>query len=65
MFEKNDIGKVDDIEWIYYYRNFICYSDDLGIDINVFNFLCLDLFRVIYIDVKVKGNILILFILLV
>lgn len=61
----NHIETADDIERIRHYRNFICHSDDSGIDTNVFNFSCLDLSRVIYTDVKVKGNILILFTLLV
>lgn len=44
---ENDIDRADDIERIRHYRNFICHSDDSGIDTNVFNFSCLDLSRVI------------------
>lgn len=58
---ENHIEIADDIERIRHYRNLFYHSDDSGIDTNLFNFSCLDLFRVIYTDVKVKGNILPLF----
>lgn len=49
----NHIETADDIERIRHYRNMICHSDASGIDINLFNFSCLDLFRVRYTEVKV------------
>lgn len=58
---ENHIETADDIERIHHYRNLFYNSNDSGIDTNVFNFSCLDLSRVIYTDVKVKGNILPLF----
>lgn len=54
---ENDIGRADDIERIRHYSNCICHSDASGMDVRTFNVSCLDLFRVICIDVKVKCNI--------
>lgn len=56
----NHIETADDIERIRHYKNLVCHFDS-GIDTYVFNSSCLDLFRVIYTEVKVKGNILTLF----
>lgn len=50
---ENDIDPADDIERIRFYRNSICHSDASGMDINTFNFSCLDLFMVICIEFKV------------
>lgn len=50
---ENDTQPADDIERIRRYRNIICHSDASGMDINTFNFSCLDLFRVIFIEFKV------------
>lgn len=57
----NHIEPADDIERIRQYRNLVCHCNDKGIDTNVFNFSCLDLSKVIYTDVKIKGNMLTLF----
>lgn len=45
--KENHLDPADDIKRIRHYRNFICHSDDSGIDTDVFNFSCLDLSRVI------------------
>lgn len=39
---------MDDIERIYYYRNFICYLDVLNMKIFIFNEFVLDLLGVMY-----------------
>lgn len=46
---KNVISVVDDVEWIYCYRNKISYLDVLEMEMVVFNNLVLDLIGVIYI----------------
>lgn len=50
---EEDEDRADDIERIRRYRNIICHSDALGMDIKTFNFSCLDLFRVIRVHVCV------------
>lgn len=45
--KENHVDTADDIERIRHYRNLFYHSDDSGIDTNVFNFSCLDLFRAI------------------
>lgn len=51
---ENDIERADDIERIRCYRNSICHSDASEMDINTFNFSCLDLFRVIPVCIEFK-----------
>lgn len=57
FFGDNNIGLVDDIEWIYYYRNFVCYLDVLGIEIVDFNKLVLDFVGVICCEIIMIWNI--------
>lgn len=46
-FDKNDIGFVDDLERIRYYRNCFCYKILFEIEINEFNKVVLDIIWVI------------------
>lgn len=52
VLEENDIEIFDDIEWICYYRNCVCYLDVLEMDMFMFNELVLDLLGVIYDNLK-------------
>lgn len=47
VFSEKDIKIVDDIEWIWFYRNYIFYENVIDMDIVIFNKLVLDFIWVI------------------